>query len=94
MATREVYTQDFKLDAVKLVTERGMSRSRVARDLGIGTQTLRNWLHALSDQPLASAPKNGTDAQQLAELQREVTLLREERDILKKVVGIFSRVPR
>ena len=45
------------------------------------------------DQP-QSVPKNGTDAQQLAELRREVALLREERDILKKAVGIFSRVPR
>ena len=37
MATRKTYTQEFKLDAVKLVTERGLSRARVARDLGIGT---------------------------------------------------------
>lgn len=94
MATRKVYTPDFKLDAVKLVTERGMSRSRVARDLGIGTQTLRNWLHAMSGDQPHTASKNGTDAQQLAELRREVALLREERDILKKAVGIFSRVPR
>lgn len=95
MATRKVYTHDFKLDAVKLVTERGMSRSRVARDLGIGTQTLRNWLHALTgDSAQTSAHKNGTEAQQLAELRRENQVLREERDILKKAVGIFSRVPR
>jgi len=95
MATRKVYTPDFKSDAVKLVTERGMSRSRVARDLGIGTQTLRNWLHALGgDQPPTGAPKSATDAQQLAELRRENQVLREERDILKKAVGIFSRVPR
>ena len=57
MATRKVYTPDFKLDAVKLVTERGMSRSRVARDLGIGTQTLRNWLHALAGDAPQTAPK-------------------------------------
>lgn len=94
MATRKVYTQDFKVDAVKLVTERGMSRSRVARDLGIGTQTLRNWLHALAGEQPQTAPKNGTEAQQLADLRRENALLREERDILKKAVGIFSRVPR
>lgn len=42
MATRKTYTHDFKLGAVKLVTERGLSRARVACDLGIGTQTLRN----------------------------------------------------
>jgi transposase len=91
MATRKTYTHDFKLDAVRLVTGRGLSRARVARDLGIGTQTLRNWLRALAAD---SAPPPGTDAQQLAALRRENELLREERDILKKALGIFSRVPR
>ena len=42
MAIRKTYTHDFKLDAVKLVTERGLSRARVAHDLDLGTQTLRN----------------------------------------------------
>jgi transposase len=91
MATRKTYTLDFKLDAVKLVTERGLSRARVARDLGIGAQTLRNWLRVLAADV---APPPGTDAQQLAALRRENELLREERDILKKALGIFSRVPR
>jgi len=61
MATRKTYTHDFKLDAVKLVTERGLSRARVARDLGIGTQTLRNWLRALAanpPRPRAPTPSN------------------------------------
>jgi transposase len=93
MATRKTYTQDFKLDAVKLVTERGMSRSRVARDLGIGTQTLRNWLRTLAAD-LPTAPTGGTDAQRLAALRRKNEVLREERDILKKALGIFSRIPR
>lgn len=92
MATRKSYTQEFKLDAVRLVTERGLSRARVARDLGIGTQTLRNWLRTFAAAHVASAP--GTDAQRLAALRRENELLREERDILKKALGIFSRVPR
>ena len=92
MATRKTYTHDFKLDAVKLVTERGLSRARVARDLGIGTQTLRNWLRSLA--AVSAAPASGTDARQLAALRRENELLREERDILKKALGIFSRVPR
>ena len=92
MATRKTYTLGFKLDAVKLVTERGLSRARVARDLGIGTQTLRNWLRTFTDTD--AAPTGATDAQQLAALRRENELLREERDILKKALGIFSRVPR
>lgn len=92
MATRKIYTHDFKLDAVKLVTERGLTRARVARDLGIGTQTRRNWLRAFAGDKAAAS--GGTDAQQLAALRRENELLREERDILKKALGIFSRVPR
>ena len=92
MTTRKTPTHEFKLDAVKLVTERGLSRARVARVLGIGTQTLHNWLRMLADAP--TAPARGTDAQQLAALRRENELLREERDILKKALRIFSRMPR
>lgn len=52
----------------------------------------RNWLCAFAAD--SAAPTPGTDAQQLAALRRENELLREERESLKKALGIFSRVPR
>lgn len=46
MGTRTPYPDEFKQEAIKLVTEQGLRRSQVARDLGIDPQTLRRWLHA------------------------------------------------
>ena len=53
MATRKTYTRDFKVEAVKLVTEQGMSRSRLARDLGIDPGSLRSWIRQLTGAPVA-----------------------------------------
>lgn len=49
MASRKTYTHDFKLDAIKLVTERSLNCACVDRDLGISAQTLRNWLRTLAE---------------------------------------------
>ena len=89
MGTRTPYSDEFKQEAIKLVTEQGLRRSQVARDLGVDPQTLRRWLHAAATPDAPSAPT----ADALARLRRENEQLRIERDILKKVVGIFSRMP-
>lgn len=86
------YTDDFKREAVRLVTVEGLSRKRVARDLGISLGTLRDWIHKLApDGPVVSDKL--PEAEQLRQLKRENERLRMERDILKKAVGIFSQTP-
>ncbi len=91
MGTRRAYTDEFKHEAIKLVIEQGMPRSHVARDLGIDPQTLRSWLRAAEGAP-ATTPASTTA--ELARLRRENNQLRMERDILKKALGIFSRMPQ
>jgi transposase-like protein len=44
---RITYTEDFKREAVRLVTEDGLSRKQVARDLGVSLGALRDWIHRL-----------------------------------------------
>ena len=86
------YTDDFKREAVRLFTVEGLSRKRVARDLGISLGTLRDWIHKLApDGPVVSDKL--PEAEQLRQLKRENERLRMERDILKKAVGIFSQTP-
>ncbi len=92
MARRTPYPDEFTHEAVRLVTETGLPRTQVARDLGIDPQTLRRWVQTTA-QPAAPAGEPASAAE-LARLRRENEQLRMERDILKKAVGIFSRMPQ
>lgn len=77
------YSDDFKHEAIRLVTEADHSRKQVARDLGVSLGTLRDWIHKLApDGPVVS--DRLPEAEQLRQLRREVERLRMERDILKK----------
>jgi len=95
MATRNVYSREFKLETVKLVTEHGRPRAQVAREMGIDGQTLRTWIKQLSTNGDRAFPGQGQprDAE-VVRLQRENEQLRQERDMLKKALGIFSRMPQ
>jgi transposase len=90
--SRTSYSDDFKREAVRLVTEQGLPRKRVARDLGVSVGTLRNWLHQfVPEGPVV--PDTLPEAEQVRQLRRELERVRMERDILKKAVGIFSQMP-
>ncbi len=95
MPTRKPYARDFKIEAVKLVTERGLPRTQVARDLGLDVSTLRRWIAEFEADGARAFPGQGHPRdEEVARLRRENDLLRQERDILKKAVGIFSRMPQ
>lgn len=95
MARRKTYSREFKIEAVKLVTEHGMTRKQVARDLGVDIGTLRSWIKQFTDDPQRAFPGKGhVRDEELRQLKREVEQLRQERDILKKAIGIFSQMPR
>jgi transposase len=94
---RRSYSKEFKLEAVALVTERGISVAQAARDLGIGENVLGRWKREFQEDPTEAFPGKGRlkpQDEELARLRRENEILRQERDILKKAVGIFSRVPK
>ena len=84
------FDRDFKISAVKMVTEGGHKSSEVARSLGINPTQLYSWKHKFSDQGDKAFPGKGhlTD---LAALRRKLRDVEMERDILKKAVGIFSK---
>ena len=84
------FDRDFKISAVKMVTEGGHKASEVARSLGIDPNQLYSWKHKFSDNGEKAFPGKGhlTD---LAGLRRQLREVEIERDILKKAVGIFSK---
>jgi transposase len=97
MVFRKNYSREFKIEAVKLVTEGGNSQTQVASDLGVHPNTLCKWVQQYSERPQDAFPGKGhqlTEAEALRKLQRENERLRMERDILKKAVAIFSKDPK
>lgn len=91
---RGSYTREFKEDAVRLVIDKGIPVSRVAQDLGIHENTVYKWLRQYKADPEEAFPGKGRQKPQdeeLRKLQRENEVLKEEREILKKALAIFSK---
>jgi transposase len=94
---RKHYSKQFKIDAVKLVTEQGYKVSEVARNLGIHHSSLRNWKKQLETDGNQSFPGKGhmtSDKEELYRLRKEVKKLRMEREILKKAAAFFANEPK
>jgi len=94
---RRSFSREFKLEAVALVTEGGLSVAQAARDLGISESVLSRWKKQFEEDPGPSFPgkvRLHPKDEELHRLRRDLAIARQERDILKKAVGIFSRVPK
>jgi len=91
---RRVFTGEFMRDAVRLAKERG-TISQVARDLGVHETVLSRWKRQLDTSPERPFPGQGNPHDpELASLKREMARLKEENEIVKKAVGIFTVRPR
>jgi len=94
MKRRKTYTDEFKRQAVSLAAEKG-NISGVARDLGVDHTLLRRWKQQLTNAVTMPFPGHGNPADpERTALERENTRLREEVEILKKVMGILTHRPR
>lgn len=88
--TRRKYTEDFKRDAVALVTEQGYKVSQAARSLGINDNLLRRWRQELADEA-SGARVSADEREELKRLRQEVRMLRMEKEILKKASQYFAK---
>ena len=94
---QKAYTREFKLEAVQLVKSSGKPLSQIARDLGVSETALYNWGKQLAEQGEQAFPGSGhqtAEQEEIRRLKRELEVTRQERDILKKVVSIYSRDAR
>lgn len=94
MGTRRQFSREFKLEAVKLVTQRGVSVAQTARDLDVHENVLRKWVREASADPQHAFPGQGVMKPEQAEIERlrkEVAKLKMERDILKKAAAYFAK---
>jgi transposase-like protein len=82
---RRKFTREFKLEAVRLIKERGVSYAQASRDLSVHQSQLRSWVKELADDPQHAFPGKGQmkpEQLEIAQLKREVIKLKAERDIV------------
>ncbi len=92
--SQKTYTAEFKREAVRLAQTSGKSIVQVARELGISDTSIHQWRKELTEHSQEAFPGSGHQTAQEEEvrrLKRELEIVKQERDILKKTVGIFSR---
>ena len=91
---RRRFGREFKLEAVRLVRERGVSVAQAARDLDLHENLLRKWVKDFAADPQQAFPGQGQmkpEQLEIERLRREVHKLKTERDILKKAAAYFAR---
>ena len=89
------YPPEFRAEAVRLVRDGGRSVNAAAKDLGVSTESLRNWVK--QDDLDSGRRKDGLtteERQELVRLRRENRSLREDKEILKKAAVFFAQETR
>jgi transposase len=91
---RRKFTREFKLEAVRLIRDCGVSVAQASADLGVHQSQLRDWVKRFAEDPQHAFPGNGQmkpEQLEIARLKREVLKLKAERDILKKAAAYFAK---
>jgi len=83
------YTDEFLRDAVRIATTSGLTRPQLSSDLGVGLSTLNKWVQQHQHHELMSGPHEDVEKEN-ARLRKEVRVLREEREVLKKAAIFFA----
>jgi transposase len=91
---RRIFTAEFKLEAIKLVTEQGLTYAEAASKLDIDPKSLKQWQEHHERGELKASlgiSKLTVDQQRIRELERELAIAKMERDILKKATAFFAK---
>jgi transposase len=89
---RSRYSPEFRAEAVRLVREGGRKPKELARDLGCSEETIRIWIRrADADEGRRHDLLTTAERDELRRLRREVRVLQQEREILKKAAAFFAK---
>jgi transposase len=91
---RRRFDKQFKLDALRLIQDSERPLAEIARELGVHPNVLYRWRNQLLADPDQAFPGKGKlkpEDEELRRLCRELDIVKEERDILKKALAVFSR---
>ena len=93
--TRRQFDEEFKTQAVRLVLDEGKTVGAAARDLDLTASALRTWVErARADRTQGKTGLTTAEREELARLRKEVRILAEEREILKKAAAFFAKQSR
>jgi transposase len=94
MRKRRSFTPEFRAEAVRLALESDRPLAEIARELQVRPDQLRHWKQQVTRAAGAPAPSGETPEQELRRLRREVQVLRQEREFLKKAAAFFAHESR
>lgn len=91
--TRRQYSDEYKAEAVRLISNSGKPVSQIARELGVDTNVLHRWMREEREAGAAGKARGTVKAEQeeLARLRRELTRVTQERDFLKRAAAFFAK---
>jgi len=93
--TRRSFTDEYKTGAVRLVLDEDKTVAAVARDLGLTESSLRNWVEqARADRTKGKTGLTAAERVELVRLRKELRVVQEEREILKKAAAFFAKQSR
>jgi transposase len=96
MKKQRRFSREFKQEAVRLIEESGKSVAEIAADLGVSDNSLYRWRQEFRRDGEQAFPGKGrlkADDEYVRQLEQELKIVKQERDILKKAVSIFSKGP-
>ena len=93
MAKGTSYSAAFKQEAVRLTVSSGKSVPAIAKDLGVSAHTLYEWRRQARGEGRLPVAEGETLEQKVKRLERELRLVTEERDIIKKAIAYFAQPP-
>ena len=92
--SRRKYTREFKLDAVRMLVEQGRTVAEVAENLGVNRTVLQSWKKQFEADGSVAFPGHGKrkpQDEEVRRLERELAIVRQEREILKKALAYFAK---
>jgi transposase len=89
--SRTLYTSEFKLSAIKLATESDQPMAQTARELGINVNTMHNWVRKPLKTQDINMVRNECHYEEVKLLRKELAIVKQERDLLKKAAAYFAK---
>jgi transposase len=87
------YSAEFRASSVKLALESDQPIAKTARDLGVNTSTLHTWIGNQSNSKESNNMTKNTEChfEEVARLRKELAIVKQERDLLKKAAAYFAK---